>query len=152
MKNVKILVISILFSSFIIKSFAANSLESEKMTLEQTSLAEQVYNRLVVSTRIVKFTNTYIDTKQQQKSHVPDNIWVKIKNSIDYDTFRGGAIQVLNDNLSNDQMQALINDFINKPFIPIPNLKIKKELYDLMPNFKVAIDQKISQILSDNGY
>lgn len=151
MKNIKIIVISILFSSCITKLIAANSLVLEKISIEQTSLAEQVYNRLVVSTRIVKFTNSYIDSKQQEKPHVPDNIWVQIKNDIDYNLFKNGAIQVLNNNFSNGQMQTLINDFADKPSIPIPNL-IKKELYDLMPSFQTATDQKISQILSDNGY
>ncbi|MFS4457311.1 hypothetical protein [Maribacter sp. 2304DJ31-5] len=151
MKNIKIVIISILLSSSMTELIAANSLEAEKVNIEQISLAEQVYSRLVVSTRIVKFTNKYIDSQKQEKPHVPDNIWVQIKNSIDYNIFKNGAIEVLNNNLSNQQMQNLINDFSDKPSIPISNL-IKKELYDLMPNFQGTIDQKISQILSDNGY
>ncbi|MGS2765305.1 hypothetical protein [Sinomicrobium sp. M5D2P9] len=151
MKNIKIVVISILFCGCITKLIAANSSVEDVIMEQQTSLAEQIYNRLVVSTRIVKFTNRYIDSQKQEKPHVPDNIWTQIKNSINYSIFKNGAIEVLNNNLSNQQMQNLINDFSDKPSIPIPNL-IKKELYDLMPNFQDTIDQKISQILSDNGY
>lgn len=118
----------------------------------QSNLAEQIYNKLVVSTRIVRFTNQYIDSKKTENPNIPDNVWIKVKDGIDYSFFKNGAIQILNNNLTSSQMQEILNDFANESSIPIPGTKIKKELYDLSKVFEPKIEQKIHDILSSNGF
>lgn len=125
-----------------------NAKEIESTNLNSvTTLAEQVYNRLNVSSSIVVFTNDYIDSKKPENQNVAESVWTNIKNNIDYDIFKASVIQVLNDNLTNIQMQELIDTFADRPLIPIPNLNIKKEIADSINSFNVHIDQVISNFI-----
>lgn len=54
--------------------------------------------------------------------------------------------------MTNSQWTRLINNFINKPLTPVPNLKIKKELHDLGEIFQSKIDSKVFEILNTNGF
>ena len=129
-----------------------NSMSINTEIKNQNSLAEQIYTRLVISSRIIEYTDKYIDSKKAQRSNIPDSIWQEVKNSIDYNVFKSKAIQILNNNLTSSQMQRIINESSNRPSIPIPTLKIKKEMYDLMPNFQKNIDSTINQVLKNKGY
>lgn len=151
MKNIKIILVLILFCCY------SNSLTSANQAInleieQQNDLAEQVYNRLVISSRIIEYTNKYIDSKRSEHPSVPNNTWELVKNSINYNNFKNNVLQILNNNLTSSQMQRLIDEFSQRPSIPIPTLKIKKEMYDLMPNFQTVVNSKISQVLSNNGF
>ena len=153
MKKIKKTVLIVLLIIFTNILMGATSKENKLTITEQTiSAAEQVYDRMVVSTRIIRFTDKYIDSKRVQKPNIPDSIWQSIKNAIDYSFFRAGAIQILNNNFTNQELIRLISEFRDKPLIPIPNLKVKKELFDLGDNFQAIIDSKILEILTANGY
>lgn len=136
----------------------ANMVVAQKSSVisqtEQQSLtfAEQFYNRLVVSSRIVKFTNKYIDSKKKENPQVSESVWQEIKNKIDYSFFEKGAVEVLRTNLSEAQMQKLLKDFEHKPYVPIPSLKIKKELYELTQTFSPTIEKVISSVIAESGY
>lgn len=153
MKNIKTIITLVVLCIITILTTNAKEIESTYLYLNKaTTPAEQVYNRLVISTRIVKFTNRYVDSKQEESPEVPSSVWTEIKNSIDYDIFKKDAIQVLNNNLTISQMKEFINEFEENPFIPIPSLKIKQELYELMPKFYKNVDNTISQVLQNNGF
>ncbi len=143
MKNI---ISILLFSICVVNVSARNSRYS------QVTPAEQVYNRMVISSRIVEFTEAYINSKKANKPNVPNSIWETVKNNIDYTNFKNKVIVILNNNLSEAGMQRMLSEFSQTPLIPIPTINIKKEISDLMPVFYGDVDTKISQILSNNGY
>lgn len=151
MRNIKLIIITCLL--FVASNRVWSSdLKFIEIQNQQQSLAEQVYSRLVISTRIVEYSNGYIDSIKITKPNVPNNIWDIAKQRIDYKSFKIDIVQILNNNLTNQEMQRLIDEFSQLPLIPIPTIKIKKEMHDLMPGFEVKLNQVITQVLSENGY
>jgi hypothetical protein len=151
MRNIKLIIITCLL--FIASNRVWSSdLKFIEIKNQQQSLAEQVYNRLVISTRIVEYSNGYIDSIKITKPNVPNNIWDVVKQRIDYNSFKISVVQILNNNLTSQEMQTLIDEFSELPLIPIPTIKIKKEMHDLMPSFEVKLNEVITQVLSENGY
>ena len=59
-----------------------NSMSINTEIKNQNSLAEQIYTRLVISSRIIEYTDKYIDSKKAQRSNIPDSIWQEVKNSL----------------------------------------------------------------------
>lgn len=147
MKNIKTVIALIVLCISTILTINAKKIKNADLSFETTTLAEQLYNRLNVSSSIVEFTNDYIDSKKKENQNVKESIWTEIKNNIDYNVFKTDVIKILNDNLTNQQMQRLIDEFANRPLIPIPNLKIKKEIADSINSFNIIIDQLISDFI-----
>jgi hypothetical protein len=151
MKKIKkILLVVILLCNYINEINAVN-IKLVDITLtkknQTNSLAEQVYNKLHVSTAIVEFTNDYVDSKKAENPGVNDTIWVNIKNSINYGVFKSNVIEVLTDNLTNQQLQQLINKFSTSPTIPLPTLEIRKEVAELLTSFNLSVDQTIASFI-----
>ncbi len=149
MKNIKIIVVLILLVNYTNEMLGNNKIPNNITfnNLESATLAEQVYNKLNVSTAIVEFTNNYIDSKKEENKGISNSVWNKIKNNIDYNFFKSEVVNILNKNLSNSQLQKLINDFSNRPVIPIPTLKIKKEIGELINSFNDSVDQTIASFI-----
>ena len=118
----------------------------------QPTVAEIYYNRLEVSTRLPYFTNRIIDNLAKQRPEVPAAVWQTIKNNIDYSHYKILAIQVLNNNFTNAQMQQTITECQNKPYIPILHLKLREELQLAALEFDIVVLAQINTILVANGY
>lgn len=117
MRNIKLIIITCLL--FVASNRVWSSdLKFIEIQNQQQSLAEQVYSRLVISTRIVEYSNGYIDSIKITKPNVPNNIWDIAKQRIDYKSFKIDIVQILNNNLTNQEMQRLINEFSQLPLIP----------------------------------
>ncbi|WP_415843530.1 hypothetical protein, partial [Zobellia nedashkovskayae] len=120
--------------------------------LSQNQLCLDFYNRLLVSTNIIKFTNKSIDTKAKTRNDVPSAIWDNVKQGIDYSSFINDVTNIICDNYTVEYMTAAIAEYVNRPYIKISSGKVKKEMYDSANNFTPVLEQQIQQILSDNGY
>lgn len=147
MKNIKTIIVLVILCIFTISATNAKEIKSIDLDTQTITIAEQVYNRLNVSSSIVVFTTDYIDSKKKENPNVAESVWTNIKNNIDYNIFKTSVIEVLNDNLTNTQMQDLIDSFVDRPLIPIPNLNVRKEIADSINNFNIHVDQVISKFI-----
>lgn len=140
----------ITFNSYSIVLGANNFLKIE--TQQQVTVAEWVYNKLEVSQRLPYFTNKYIDRKAKNRSDIPDDIWKTIKNSLDYGGFKSEIIKILNNNFTNEEMQQMITEYKDRPYIPILRLKLREEILSVLESSNRNLMEQVNKILIANNY
>jgi len=146
MKNIA-LILLITISS-LSKTYAHNNFN----TIQASTITEIYYNKLEISTRIVHFTNKYLDRLAKERPEISAVLLQSVKNSIDYNPFKNLVINVLNNNFTVFQMQQTITEYNGKPYIPILHLKLRNELQLASQEFDIVLLNQINTILIANGY
>lgn len=123
-----------------------------KKSTQQLTIAEQVYNKLEVCSRLPYFTNRFIDRKSVNRPDIPSSIWQTIKDELDYTYFKELIIGILNNNFSNVEMQQMISDYIDKDYIPILHMKFRNEIQLALQNSNDRITNQINSQLISAGY
>jgi len=142
----------LLLSFFLVAIVAIGNTSNKGTDLQTPSTAEQVYERLEVSSRLPRFANRYIDRVSRNRPEVPASLWQTIKSSMDYSGFKSLAINVLNDYFTNSELQNLITDNEKNPYIPILHLGLRNELQLALENFSSNLTTQVNNLLTSNGY
>lgn len=106
-----------------------------------------------VKTNLPIFTKRFIDRKAASRTDVPSSKWLEIKNNISYSYFKGDAIDAINNYYSNSEIQTLLNQYSDKPYIPITNVELRDELYNIASDFNTSsLIPSINSMLIQGGY
>lgn len=134
-------------------SFSSNTIykSTYKFSETRSNLAEQVYNKLVVSQRISKISNLYLDRISRKRTEVPTNIWNNIKQNLDYSDFKKAVIQILWDNYTDPELLAMLIDPANARNIPL-TLDIRNKIQLEAEEFSQDLVNQTNAILVANGF
>lgn len=136
-------------------SWTENTYKKESISLlnQQTSLAEQYYDRLEVKTNLPKMLNKYLDRKALLRTEVPSSLWLNIKDSIDYESFKTQIVDIIPNFYSDSELQVLLNTNSDRPKVPITKLDFRQELARKSQNFiDTEFLSTVNTMLSSNGY
>ncbi|MCR8667454.1 hypothetical protein NO995_07170 [Aestuariibaculum sp. M13] len=125
----------------------------DDVRVDQVSLAEQFYNRLEVKHNLPLSVNRFINRIAVERTDIPVEIWEETKDYIDYSYFSNDVINVVNNYYSDSEIQILLNDYEDKPYIPITKIEFRKQVFQIAKSFNANwVIPDINEILTDHGY
>ena len=74
------------------------------------------------------------------------------KDGLDYTEFKDSVINVLSSNFTVAELQSMINDYQDSPYVPILHLKVRNEIQLSLQSFNSSIINQINTVLISNGY
>lgn len=146
-----------LITAFISLNLSLNITESTytKNTIVNAppSLAEQYYDKLEVKTNLPKMLNKFLDRKALTRTEVPASLWLEIKNSIDYATFKTQIVEIIPDYYSDSELLSITLNYSDRPKAPITKLEFRRALAEKIDLFiDLEFTPKVNTMLSENGY
>lgn len=126
-------------------------LSSNTYAIPDPGYAELVYNKLVVSQRLPKHANLYLDRIAKTRREVPTHIWTNIKQSLDYSKFKKAVIKILNDNYTDVELRGMLFNPEYTKNIPL-TLDLRNKIQLAAEAFSPDLVNQTNSILVSNGY
>lgn len=153
MKHLILIIIFIHFSPLLNSAEKIDKTENVTFLNRQVSLAEQYYDRLEINTNMPKNLNSFLDRKALVRTEVPASLWLNIKDSINYESFKTEIVDTIPNFYTNSELQEILNAHSDRPKVPITKIAFRQFLATKSQNF---IDNEflnmVNSMLISNGY